>query len=234
MVHHKHYPNLGSDTSTMQNFCASSSGVISPGQPVVGYLHPLVFGMEMALLPSLQYIYSSVFTYLQFVRSKFEQIHFFVQWPDGCEVGRAGGTIAWGPRESLLADCERGRPSFLRNYEMFYGRASALVPLAPHSCSRPSVTQKKNKRLLAVYQVYGSAPGYSEPSALISVRELVAFLTDFNFYCKHLHGDQSLEKVIFLFVKHVELNSKSRSYFCIVWIVSIRICIYVTASNSRD
>ena len=34
MVHHKHYPNLGSDTSTMQNFCASSSGVISPGQPV--------------------------------------------------------------------------------------------------------------------------------------------------------------------------------------------------------
>ena len=111
MVHHKHYPNLGSDTSTMQNFCASSSGVISPGQPVVGYLHPLVFGMEMALLPSLQYIYSSVFTYLQFVRSKFEQIHFFVQWHDGCEVGRAGGTIAWGPRESLLADCERGRPS---------------------------------------------------------------------------------------------------------------------------
>ena len=40
----------------------------------------------------------------------------------------------------------------------------------------------------------------SEPSALNSVRELVAFLTDFNFYCKHLHGDQSLEKVIFLFV----------------------------------
>ena len=42
---------------------------------------------------------------------------------------------------------------------MFYARASALVPFAPHSCSRSSVTQKKNKRLLAVYQVYGSAPG---------------------------------------------------------------------------
>ena len=96
MVHHKHYPNLGSDTSTMQNFCASSSGVISPGQPVVGYLHPLVFGMQMKLLPSLPYIYSSVFTYLQFARSKVEQIHLFVDWPDEWAVGRAGGTIAWG------------------------------------------------------------------------------------------------------------------------------------------
>ena len=93
MVHHKHYPNLGSDTSTMQNFCASSSGVISPAQPVVGYLHPLVFGVQMELLPSLPYIYSSVFTYLQFARSKVEQIHFFVQWPDGGAVGRAGGTV---------------------------------------------------------------------------------------------------------------------------------------------
>ena len=83
---------------------------------------------------------------------------------------------------------------------MFYARASAVVPLALHSCSRPSVTQKKNKRLLAVYQVYGSAPGYSASSALNSVRELVAFLTDFNFYCKHLLGDQSLEELIFLFV----------------------------------
>ena len=83
---------------------------------------------------------------------------------------------------------------------MFYARASAVVPLAPHSCSRPSVTQKKNKRLLAVYQVYGSVPGYSASSALNSVRELVAFLTDFNFYCKHLLGDQSLEELIFLFV----------------------------------
>ena len=40
---------------------------------------PPVFGMQMWHLPSLPYIYSSVFTYLrQFARSKFVQIHFFV------------------------------------------------------------------------------------------------------------------------------------------------------------
>ena len=114
MVHHKHYPNLGSDTSTMQNFCAGSSGVISPGQPVVGYLHPLVLGMQMELWPSLPYIYSSVFTYLQFARSKFEQIHFFVQWPaggGGGAVGRAGGTDSMGS-QGELARRLRARSSF--------------------------------------------------------------------------------------------------------------------------
>ena len=112
MVRHKHYPNLGSDTSTMQNSCASSSGVISPGQPVVGYLHPLVFGMQMKLLPSLPYIYSSVFTYLQFARSKFEQIHFFVHWPDGGAVGRTASAVVLLSSEIMRCSTLGLQPSF--------------------------------------------------------------------------------------------------------------------------